>query len=150
MRALNAHIKTHELSHQPTSSQQDSIAAVVSSSTLNSPITSNPYDIGVGIVNRIIVECLKSSSFPPQQSQEVSRSLSVGQLSYRSDLLLPRDPQNNARYTNNEKNHQPQPLASMIFGEFAVNRTITLIEQNKWNLITIYKKARSKNRNKVA
>jgi len=93
----------HQLS-QPTSSQQDSFAAVVSSSTSNSPITSNPCDIGDGIS----VELLNSST--PQPSQE------IGQLSLISDLLLPHDNlQKNQRYTT-EKTDRQQLLSSMLFG----------------------------------
>ena len=102
-RTLNAHIKMHQLS-QPTSSQQDSFAAVVSSSTSNSPITSNPCDIGDGIS----VELLNSST--PQPSQE------IGQLSLISDLLLPHDNlQKSQRYTT-EKTDRQQLLSSMLFG----------------------------------
>ena len=71
------------------SQQKDSSAAVVSSSfTPNSSSTGNPYDVSDGMANPI-EKCLNSS--PPQQLNGVSKSLSVGKFSLRSDLFLPKD-----------------------------------------------------------
>lgn len=85
---LDEYIIAHGLFGTPEQSaslsQKDSDAAVVSSSTQNPSNTSNPCAIGDG--NLIdVVESLSSSL--PQQSQEVLKSSSVGQLSVTSDLF---------------------------------------------------------------
>lgn len=70
-----------------------------------------------------IEKCLNSS--PPQQLNGVSKSLSVGKLSLRSDLFLPNDPRTHPRYTNNNKKNY-RKLSILLFGcSAAVNQTNT-------------------------
>lgn len=103
---LDEYIIAHGLFGTPEQSaslsQKDSDAAVVSSSTQNPSNTSNPCAIGDGnLLNdgdmNLIDVVERSSSSLPQQSQEVLKSSSVGQLSVTSNLFGCADTVNTSR-----------------------------------------------------